>query len=223
MAGVAGARLHENLNERSSSGADMSMDHSKSITMRLASVLVAVVLAMPTSTLAGGMTWAVDEAKSSITFAGRQMGVPVEGAFEKFAAQIEFDPDRPETGRIIIEVDMASVQLPVADVVVEIKKEKWFDVGRFPIGRFEASTIEARGDGEFVAHGKLTLRDVTQDVAFPFSLSLDEAAGTLQATAQGELEVSRLAFGVGSGEWGDKSIVADEVGIRIEITGSRPK
>jgi polyisoprenoid-binding protein YceI len=169
------------------------------------------------------MKWEVDGAKSSIVFGGRQMGVPIEGAFEKFSAQIEFDPDRPEAGRIIIEVDMASVQLPVADVVVEIKKEKWFDVGRFPIGRFEASTIEARGDGEFVAHGKLTLRDVTQEVALPFSLSLDEAAGTLQATAQGELEVSRLAFGVGSGEWGDKSIVADEVGIRIEITGSRPK
>jgi polyisoprenoid-binding protein YceI len=169
------------------------------------------------------MTWEVDEAKSNITFAGRQMGVPVEGSFGKFTAQIEFDPDRPETGRIIIEVDMASVQLPVADVVAEIKKEKWFDVGRFPVGRFEASSIEAKGDGEFVAYGKLTLRDVTQDVAFPFSLSLDEAAGSLQATAQGEFEVSRLAFGVGSGEWGDKSIVADEVGIRIEITGSQPK
>jgi polyisoprenoid-binding protein YceI len=223
MARVAGARVHENLNNRPSSGTDTSMEHSKSMTTRMAFVLVAAALAMPASALAEGMTWEVDETKSSITFAGRQMGVPVEGSFEKFIAQVDFDPDRPETGRIVVEVDMASVQLPVADVVAEIKKEKWFDVERFPVGRFEASTIEAKGDGEFVAHGKLTLRDVTQDVAFPFSLSLDEAADNLQATAQGELEVSRLAFGVGNGEWGDKSIVADEVGIRIEITGSRPK
>jgi polyisoprenoid-binding protein YceI len=199
------------------------MRHNTSMTKRIASALVATVLAMPVPALAQGMTWEVDAAKSSIVFAGRQMGVPVEGSFEKFSAQIEFDPDRPETGRIIVEVDMASVQLPVADVVVEIKKEKWFDVERFPVGRFEASTIEAKGNGEFVAHGKLTLRDVTQDIAFPFSLSLGEASGELQATAKGELEVSRLAFGVGSGEWGDRSIVADEVGIRIEITGSRPK
>jgi polyisoprenoid-binding protein YceI len=196
------------------------------MTRSIAAILAAsvgLVLVATCPTGAAGMSWTVDSAESSIGFVGRQMGVPVEGSFEKFSAQIDFDPEKPEDGSIMVDVDMTSVQLPVADVVVEIKKEKWFDVERFPRGHFEASSIEAKGEGNFVAKGKLTLRDVTRDVEFPFSLSLADAGDKMKATANGEMSVSRIAFGIGTGEWGDTGIVADEVGIRIQVSGTRPK
>jgi polyisoprenoid-binding protein YceI len=185
------------------------------------SACMMLVAVWPTG--ADGMPWSIDPAESTIAFVGGQMGVPVEGSFEKFSAQIDFDPEKPEDGSIVVEVDMTSVQLPVADVVVEIKKEKWFDVEQFPVGRFEATSIEVEGDNSFVAKGKLTLRDVTQDVEFPFTLSLAEAGDKVRATARGEVSVSRTAFGVGTGEWGDTGIVADEVVIRIDVSGTRPK
>ena len=47
--------------------------------------------------------------------------------------------------------------------------------------------------------------------------------GTLLARASGEIEVSRLAFGIGQGEWRDISVVSDTVVIRIEIVARRPK
>ncbi len=39
-------------------------------------------------------------AQSEIVFVSRQMGVPVEGRFKKFDAQIAFDPAKPATSRI---------------------------------------------------------------------------------------------------------------------------
>lgn len=39
------------------------------------------------------------------------MGVPVEGRFKKFDAQIAFDPAKPDTSKIAFTVDIASATL----------------------------------------------------------------------------------------------------------------
>ena len=38
-------------------------------------------------------------AQSEIGFVSKQLGVPVEGKFRKFDAQIAFDPKKPETAK----------------------------------------------------------------------------------------------------------------------------
>ena len=78
----------------------------------------------------------------------------------------------------------------------------------------------------FEALGTLTLRDVTRDLALPFTLEVrdhPEAEGQLQARAIGEIEVLRLDYGVGQGIWQDTSVVANEVVIKIDIVARRPK
>ena len=39
-------------------------------------------------------------AGSEIAFTTKQMGVPVEGTFSRFSAQIALDPKKPETGKV---------------------------------------------------------------------------------------------------------------------------
>ena len=45
---------------------------------------------------AGAATWTVDPTRSSLGFEGVQTGSPFQGKFDKFTAQIEFDPSKPE-------------------------------------------------------------------------------------------------------------------------------
>ncbi|MEN9689461.1 MAG: hypothetical protein RI998_1458, partial [Pseudomonadota bacterium] len=45
-------------------------------------------------------------AQSEIVFVSKQMGVPVEGRFKKFDAQIAFDPAKAAAGKIAFTVDM---------------------------------------------------------------------------------------------------------------------
>ena len=52
----------------------------------------------------------------------------------------------------------------------------------------------------------------------PFTLSLRDT----QASARGRIEIKRLDYGVGRGEWASTNVVGDEVTIDIAVAASRP-
>ena len=72
---------------------------------------IRIVLALAAGLLASG-AWAQQKlvpAQSEIAFTSRQMGVPVDGKFKKFDAQVAFDPKKLEAAKIAFTVDLASV------------------------------------------------------------------------------------------------------------------
>lgn len=155
----------------------------------------------------------LDPTRSTIAFTSRQMGMPVEGRFKRFDAQIAFDPKQPETGRITISVDLLSVALGAAEIESELGKPAWFDSATFPRAGFTSSALKAIAPGRFEVSGKLTLKGVTRDLVVPVTLT---QSGPL-TTASGSFGVKRLEFGVGDGEWNDTSLVADEVRVRFTL------
>jgi hypothetical protein len=94
--------------------------------------------------------------KSQIVFVTKQMGVPVEGTFKKFDAQVAFDPKKPEGGSVALQIDTASAGFGVAMSDAELPKAPWFDAAHFPQASFQSSAIKALGDGKFEMAGKLT-------------------------------------------------------------------
>lgn len=155
----------------------------------------------------------LEPAQSQLQFVSRQMGVPVEGQFRRFDAQIAFDPKQPASGRIAFTVDLGSATLGVAETDAELRKPAWFDVGKFPQARFTSSAIKALGGGRFEVAGQLSIKGRAQPLTVPVTLS---QAGGL-STASGQFSIKRLAFQIGSGEWGDPSLVADEVQVRFKF------
>ena len=193
--------------------------------LRTAALLAATALAAAPAR-ADAPAWTVDVENSRITYVARQMLVPVPGRFRRFEARVRFDPDDLSTSEVAIVIDVASVETPNRDVEAEIKREKWFDVARFPTARFEAASFAHRGGERYDASGRLTLRGVTRQVTLPVTIRIaddpDDPA-KLRANAAGEVEVRRTAFGIGRAEWRNAAIVADEVVIRIDIVARRPK
>mgnify|MGYP003439152024 CR=1 FL=1 len=51
---------------------------------------------------------------SEISFTTRQMGVPVEGKFGKFTANITLDPKKPEAGNVSFAIDTGSARFDSA-------------------------------------------------------------------------------------------------------------
>ena len=151
-------------------------------------------------------------AQSEIQFVSRQMGVPVEGRFKKFDAQIAFDPAKPATSKIAFTVDTGSVNLgPEADA--ELPKATWFNVPKFPQATFQSTTIKALGGGKFEVAGKLAIKGATQDVRVP--VTRVQPGATTGAT--GAFPIKRLAFKIGENEWADTSMVADEVQVKFKL------
>jgi len=155
----------------------------------------------------------VDPARSEVAFVARQMGVPVEGRFGKFDAQIALDARKPEAGRISFTIDLASASMGVAEVDVELRKPSWFHTSKFPQARFDSTAIKSVAPGRFEVAGKLAIKGVTREVVIPVTLAQTGTAGV----ASGAMALQRLAFKVGDGEWADTSVVADEVQVKFKL------
>jgi len=158
--------------------------------------------------------------QSQIVFVTKQMGVPVEGSFKKFDAQVAFDPRKPEGGSVALQIDTASASLGVPQTDAELAKPAWFDVARHQKASFQSSAIQAKGNGHFEVAGKLTLKGTTKDLVVPVEIT--QSSG--QSVATGSFTIQRLAYKIGEGEWTDTSMVADDVQVRFKLalTGLKP-
>lgn len=150
---------------------------------------------------------------SEIVFVSRQMGVPVEGKFKKFDAQVAFDPAKLATSKVAFTVDTGSATLGVRETDAELPKAVWFNVPKFPQAKFESSAIKTVGAGKYEVAGRLSIKGLAQDVVVPVTLA---QAGTT-TIASGSFAIKRLAFKIGENEWADTSMVADEVQVRFKL------
>lgn len=173
---------------------------------------IATALALGTMLLAPALAQ-VDAAKSSVVAISKQMGVPVEGKFRRFTAQVSFDLAKPADGKASIEIDIASFDLGDADFNRETVKKEWFDAAKFPKATFVTSAIKPAGAGKYEAAGKLTIKGITRDVVAPVSFKAEGG----QQVFEGVLPIKRLQFNIGEGEWKDTATVADDVQIRFRI------
>lgn len=153
-------------------------------------------------------------AASQVRFVTRQMGVPVEGQFKRFEAQVAFDPRQPQAGKVALSIELGSAEIGDATTTAELKKPDWFDTARFPRATFQSTAIRATGPNRFEVTGKLGIKGQQRDVVVPVALS---RAGAHQV-ATGSFVLKRLAFNIGGGDWADPSMVADEVQVDFRLT-----
>ena len=154
--------------------------------------------------------------QSEIAFTTKQMGVPVEGKFKKFDAQLAFDPKRPEAGKVTIAIDAASASFGIADTDAELPKPAWFGAAKFPQATFQSTAIKAAGPNRFDVAGKLSVKGSSRDVVVPVTLA--QAGGATRAS--GAFTIKRLDFKIGEGEWTDTSLVANDVLVKFSLAFS---
>ncbi len=150
---------------------------------------------------------------SQLTFVSKQMGVPVEGRFGKFAAQIAFDPAKPEASKARIEVDLASIDAGSADANQEVRGKSWFNTASYPTATFVASNVKPLGGGRYEVRGQLTMKGRTKETVAVFNVKQDSKA----AVFEGAFPFKRSEFGIGEGAWADPSVVADDVQVRFRL------
>jgi polyisoprenoid-binding protein YceI len=159
-------------------------------------------------------------AGSEIAFTTRQMGVPVEGRFGRYSAQIVLDPKKPEAGSVSFTIDTGSARFGSPELDAEVPKPTWLNAARFPQASFQSSAIQAAGPGRYAVAGRLTIKGATRDITVPVLLTQSGAT----STASGAFAIKRLEFKVGEDEWADTSMLANEVQVRFKLalTGVPP-
>jgi polyisoprenoid-binding protein YceI len=157
--------------------------------------------------------WTLQPQASKLTFVGIQAGAEFEGAFERFSADIAFDPQDLAGSRFDVKIDMASVNSRDSERDDAMKSDDLFACKQFPAAHYVAERFTAKGGNKFSAAGKLTLRDVTREVPLEFTFEQKNGSAWLKGSAQ----LKRLDFGVGQGDWKDTENVGNEVQVRFVL------
>ncbi len=156
-------------------------------------------------------------AGSAIGFTTQQMGVPVDGKFSTFTAQLALDPKKPETGSVSFSINTGSARFGSAELDAEVPKPTWLNVAGFPKATFQSSSIRAAGPGRFEVAGKLTIKGTVRDLVVPVQLAQSGAGNAATSTATGAFTIKRLEFKVGEAEWADTSLLANDVQVRFKL------
>lgn len=148
-----------------------------------------------------------DPVRSALHFTFEQAGAKTRGRFEDFSVVLEESArGEPQALRVLVQVRSLNTQDKDRDGA--LRGAELFDVARYPTAAFESARIETGANGNHVARGRLTIRDVSRDVALPFTLVRQADGGR---ELRGRLSLQRLDYGVGQGEWRSTQWVGNEV------------
>ncbi|HEX4856018.1 MAG TPA: YceI family protein [Limnobacter sp.] len=155
----------------------------------------------------------VETGQSEVKATFKQFNVPVSGSFKKFSGDVQFDPGKPGETRALLTVETASYDLGDPAYNKEVAGKDWFDSKNHPQATFVITGVTGSGNS-LQATGDLTLRGIRKPVKFP--VKIHTTAG--KHVFSGKTQIKRLDYKVGAdGEWGDTSLVADEVVIDFRL------
>lgn len=143
---------------------------------------------------------------SKVEFKIKNAGLNVNGSFASPEASVLFSAEALGNSKITASVDASSVDTGINARDNHLRKDDYFGVKKYPKIKMVSQRFEQKGD-EFIGYFKLTIRDVSQEVAIPFSF--DESGD--KAVFKGSFSINRRDFGVG----GWSMILGNEVDLSI--------
>lgn len=180
--------------------------------IRVSTLFVLLAFLLCASPLAAQTAWTPVPDASSIKWQTAWKSNAVRGGFERFQADIRFDPDAPESGAIRVEVDATSIYLEGQDAQKTLTGPNWFAAADWPRAIFESKSVRKSDEEDYVADGTLTIRGRSVDVSLPFSLDIRDDGS---ARAEGSLTLDRRVFNIGGGMFNDD--VADQVTVTVTL------
>lgn len=166
-------------------------------------------------------TYNFDPAHGIIGFGVRHLGIAiVEGRFKDFKGSVTYDENDVTKSTVAFSAKIDSVDTGVAPRDAHLKTADFFDAAKFPEMTFKSTKVEKKGN-RMVLTGDLTIKDVTKQVSFPFSMTgaiKDPWGGTRFGIVAGTT-VARRDFGVNFGNLQPSGAfdVANEVSVELHL------
>jgi len=157
--------------------------------------------------------WTMDKSKSVLSFSAVQSGEAFTGTFERFDAQISFDPNNLAAANVVVSVDLKSADAGDMERTEALPGKEWFYVKKFPTAKFETTSFTHKGGTSYEAAADLTIRGTTQQIVLPFTLAIEGG----HASMLGSLTLNRRDYNVGTGMWKSEDWADHSVGVNIAL------
>ncbi|HWJ70225.1 MAG TPA: YceI family protein [Sphingobium sp.] len=162
--------------------------------------------------------WQV-QAGGKLGFRVDYSGMPIEGSFKRWDAEIVFDPEDLPNSTVSVSIDLASVDSADSERDTMLASDSFFDTAAHPRARFRSTRISHRTGKTYRAAGTLSLHGQQRPVTLDFTLDIKGD----EATATGSATVNRMAFGVGSGQWASTDTIPDPVAVTFSFKATRKR
>ncbi len=132
---------------------------------------VVTVVALSGSLLASSAAWAekyiidTEGMHAFVQFRVKHLGFSwLYGRFNDFSGEFNFDPQKPESNRISLEIDTTSLDSNHAERDKHLRSSDFLNAEKFPKATFESTAYKPTGDKTAQVVGNLTLHGVTRPV-----------------------------------------------------------
>ncbi|MBI4773914.1 MAG: YceI family protein [Deltaproteobacteria bacterium] len=189
---------------------------------RPAGVLLILSTLLLTSGSSGAAPeWTFDPNHCEIVFKIRHIFAYVSGVFEKFDGKVLFDPNDLEGSFIHVRIEVNSIDTRIEKRDEHLRSEEFLDAQKFPYMTFTSSEIVHKKDNDYIARGKLKIKDVILQIELPFTYlgSRTDPFNDKQEVAgfDAEYELDRLIYHVGSGKYYEQGVIGKDVTISIHV------
>ena len=153
---------------------------------------------------------------AAINFKVRHIGISwLSGRFDKFDGYFVFDEGNPAASKVIVNVDVASVNSNHEARDAHIREENYLNVTNNPTAHFESTSIEILDKRSGLIHGQLTLNGVSNSVSLDakFVGKGDDPWGGHRAAFEAKLSINPKDFDF-KFEYGDVYLTLYLEGIR---------
>ncbi len=181
----------------------------------IALALIVILSSVPLSaSSASATTWTVVQGESSIGFAGTHAGRAFKGTFERWQADIKFDPADLATAKAKVTVELGSAKTGDTTYDKTLPTIDWFNIAKTPAGVFETSAFRSVGGNKFEADGDLAIRGFKIPVKFAFEFTANGDTGKLV----GKTQIKRLDFAIGKGSDEPGEWVALDIPVVVQVS-----
>ncbi|WP_421683353.1 YceI family protein [Stutzerimonas urumqiensis] len=141
------------------------------------------------------------------------------GTFRDFEGSFSFDAQQPESGKVKVTIDTASVDTNHAERDKHLRSDEFLNVDDHPTATFESTAIESTGENTADITGNLTLNGITKPVVISARL-LGEGQdpwGGYRAGFEGSTTLRLDDFGITR----DLGPAAESVELILSVEGVR--
>ena len=140
--------------------------------MRVASLVLAGLLALSAHTGASAAPYVLDKSHAHVSFGVTHIGFStVLGQFREFDAEIDFDPGNVEATRVNFRINAASVETFWEARDKDLRSKNFLDVANHPYITFTTTSVVPTGTDTADVTGDLTILGVTKPVTFQAQLN----------------------------------------------------
>ena len=170
-----------------------------------------------------GATYNIDADHTAVSFKIRHILSNVEGRFNQFEGNFDYEPGKPDSWRTEATIQAAAIDTNVAPRDKHLRSADFFDVEKFPTVTFKSTGVSDVTETNAKLNGLLTIHGVEKSVTLDLEIHgvAKDPWGNVRAAFTATTKINRKDFGL---TWNQavetgQLLVGEEVEIILEVEG----